>query len=474
MKSNKETSFLHHIFHLGAGSFLYLLIGAIGTPILTRLVSPDTYGSVSMLNVYGQIGMMLCGIGLDQTLVHHYYDEPSPEKQRNLLFRCSGTALGMSVIVANLLCMLFRSAKEIYLLALYIPTLLLYRFSMVTLRLSYQTRAYSAIQILQKAAYLLIGISAVLLSTVQHEVSLAVATVLSTLIASLIAFGCGRERWLPLHLTETCSVKHSALIAYGLPIMLSSGIHMLFQAMDRLFLNYFCELSVVGIYTSALNLIAVFSVVRTAFTAIWLTTALDHHADNPKDHTFFVRGNSCISVVMICFAAGVVLCKDLFALLLGPQYQAAAFLLPWLIFEPVLYTISETTAVSIATQKKPVYQLLVAIGSCTANFLGNLWLTPIMGANGAAISTAVSYLLFYLLRTIFAHKIDPIPYSHRSFAISIFALLVFSCYSSRHAFTPVQIPMCLAVLAVTFACYKDTVRFMLDYLLDMLRKRKRH
>ena len=45
------------------GTFLYMLVGVIGTPVITRLVDPVDYGQMSMLTVYSNFGLMACGLG---------------------------------------------------------------------------------------------------------------------------------------------------------------------------------------------------------------------------------------------------------------------------------------------------------------------------------------------------------------------------------------------------------------------------
>ena len=70
-KTTSSQSFIKNFFVLGIGSFVYLIIGLIGTPVITRLVDPAEYGYMSMFTVYSNIGLMFCGLGLDQTLVRY-------------------------------------------------------------------------------------------------------------------------------------------------------------------------------------------------------------------------------------------------------------------------------------------------------------------------------------------------------------------------------------------------------------------
>jgi O-antigen/teichoic acid export membrane protein len=66
---------------------------------------------------------------------------------------------------------------------------------------------------------------------------------------------------------------------------------------------------------------------------------------------------------------------------------------------PILYTISEITVVGINFFKKPKWHVLIASIACIVNIFGNWVLVPLYGALGASVSTAFSYIVFFVLRT---------------------------------------------------------------------------
>ena len=79
-------------------------------------------------------------------------------------------------------------------------------------------------------------------------------------------------------------------------------------------------------------------------------------------------------------------------------------LVPFLIFYPILYTISETTALGIAFSRKTILTLIITVTCAIMNGIGNAILVPLYGALGAAVSTAIAYLAFFWLRYFSAGK----------------------------------------------------------------------
>lgn len=458
----QKSSFLGDFMTLGVGTLLYMVVGVIGTPIITRLVDPAAYGQMSMLTVYSNIGLMLCGLGLDQTMLRHFY-QGDLQYQRKLLQVCCGISLLFAVILGSILLLVYANGArrldllDLILMELNVIVLLLYRFASLLLRLRTHTKAYSAVNLLQKSSYVLLTILLVFLIRRHHYVILAVATILSTGIAAVLAIGAEREVWRRPTRADIPPLKSAELLKYGFPIMLSSSITVLFNAQDKLFIEHYGTLSDVGIYAGAMNLMAVFSVVRTSFTAIWMPAVVEHYEQKPEDKTFYQRGNAFISILMLSFGAVVVLCKDWFVMLLGSRYQMASAVVPYLMFEPILYTISETTVTGIVVQKKPIYQIVVAAGSCLVNLIGNWLLVPLWGVQGAALSTGVSYVVFWGLRTMLSNRVFYVDYGLPGFFAALTALFLFAVYASDHSFSWISLVLFTTVMAVITLVYRACV-----------------
>ncbi|TKH00449.1 lipopolysaccharide biosynthesis protein, partial [Peribacillus simplex] len=96
--------------------------------------------------------------------------------------------------------------------------------------------------------------------------------------------------------------------------------------------------------------------------------------------------------------------------LLGPEYQEASKILPFLVFMPLMYTISETTVLGINFYKKPKWHIVIAGVSCICNIIGNWVLVPQFGGLGAALSTAFSFIVFFMLRTHISLKYYKVNY----------------------------------------------------------------
>ena len=79
--------------------------------------------------------------------------------------------------------------------------------------------------------------------------------------------------------------------------------------------------------------------------------------------------------------------------------------MPFLLFTPIMYTISEVTVMGIYFKGKTGWTVIVSLVSGIVNLCLNTILIPKLGAIGAAIATGFSYITFFWIRTILSRCI---------------------------------------------------------------------
>jgi len=472
-----KNSFLKHFAIIGSGTFISMIIGFLTTPIITRVVDPIHYGKFSIFTMYSSIAMMILYLGLDQSMVRYFYDNTSDSYRQSLLFKCLKYPLvGTGIIVVLILIL---SISGIFNFNLGFPILLLvciytliqiiYRFSLLLVRLQYKSKLYSALGIIQKVSYVSVALVLIFWGFMDDTFSLALATVISALICLIISMIAEKRIWnISIIDKSACKISQKELLTYAYPYIFSMGITTMFQYIDLMFLNIYCSYEEVGIYSSTITLVHVFSIVQTTFNTLWAPMAIEHYTQDKSDISFYQKGNRIITVIMFFIGYSLILCKDVFAMILGPQYREAAYILPFLIFNPIMYTISETTVNGLVFMKKSKLQVVVSIGACLVNLIGNIILVPKLGPKGAAISTGISYIVFFTLRTILSNKYFYVDFHLKKIYLITFMAIVYALYNTFvhfNVFSIVGYVICVIVLLVI---YKETVIFVISYIKKLL------
>ena len=236
------------------------------------------------------------------------------------------------------------------------------------------------------------------------------------------------------------------------------GITTIFQAIDKMSLNRYCSYEEVGIYSSAITLVHVFAIVQTTFAAIWSPMVVEHYEKEPEDQTFYQKGFRTMSFVMFFIGSSLILCKDLFVLLLGEDYRGSAAMIPFLCLSPIMLTISDTTVIGITFSKKSYLQIIVSAVACAVNIAGNTLLVPIMGGVGAAISTGLSYIVFFAMRTILSNKYFPMKWGMGKFSLITLLFLAYAWYNTFHSFGMATVLGYVTIFAIIVFNYRDVIR----------------
>lgn len=470
-----QQNLLKKFTEFGFGSVLTLILGLISTPIITRLVSPDILGVSSLFNTFANLISVLIIVGLDQAFVRFFYEERE-ENRAALLYKTIRIPIILNVVISLIVLIFYKPISQFLVetetitVALFLiiqnTFIVLSRFGLLIVRLQQKGKIYSYLQILGQLGYFLGVLLMFYLIGDQFE-TIIMGTIISNLLIAIASIVYERKFWkasLKKFDHRQLVVTDTDLLKFGAPLILTLMINWIFISIDKLFIKSYCGNVELGIYTSAFSIISLLNVIQTTFNTFWVPVSYENYKSNPDHKQFFRQIMSIISVVMIMMAMGIILCKDLLIFFLGEKYRVASFVLPFLVFIPLINTVSETTVVGINFMKKPKYHLYVAIISSIVNIIGNIILVPQLGAVGAAMSTGCSYIVYFIARTIFSEKVYPIQFELRKFYISTTILFLLALYASFNSFSGVYFMISSISILLVLIIYSKNIIEMIKGL----------
>ena len=467
-------NYFKDFFIIGTSSVISILLSLLTTPIITRIVSPHEYGAFSLFLLYGQTAIFILALGLDQSLIRYFYKVKYKDYKNYILYKCLKWPVLFYILFSFLLLLLKNNfnfdKKTIVYLLIYIFLLLIYRFAQLIVRLEFDSGLFSKLNIIQKIIYIIIALPAIYLIKNFYLQILIISTLIALLICTLVAIYKYIDIWNIkefLH-NKKCFIKEKILLNYAYPYFISFIILSVFNTSDRVILNLYTSYFEIGIYASALSLISILNLIQSTFNTLWAPFAVKHFTDFPDDKELYIKANKIITVVMFCIGIVLILCKDLFVLLLGDKYREASYLLPCLIFNPIMYTISETTVLGLVFMQKSKAHTLVALGSAITNIVLCFALIPFLGIKGAAIANALAYIVFFSIRTYLSNKYFKVEYDLKKFYVLTFSCLFFALYNTFMLINVLSYIFCIFILLLIWYLYKDTVVFIIQYARKLL------
>lgn len=455
---------------IAGSSFVNLLIGLLTTPLITRMVEPEQYGNWSLFSIYSNVLATILLFGTDYIIVRYYYknDEISYKKQltRWCLF-VTLTAILIACVPIILVIRHIRPNWEWFVLCLLIINIwgtVLNRLLNLLLRFENKINVLSITTIFHKIFFVLIAVIALYFIRERGFELLSVATVLST---CLIIIGCAyfiRYMFIKSDNVLTYKFPQKEMFSYGLPLMVSGCAYMLFQATDKLVIGRYCSETDLGIYSSAASFLSLFVILQGAFTTVWWPTVMKNFERNPENKSLYIKANDIICFVMVMVGVTFILFKDYIILLLGEHFRGAIVILPFIIFQPILYTLSETTVVGLNFQKRSKAQLWITISSLIFNVGINILLTERYGIIGTSVAVGLSYVFFLTLRSILSYHYYKVQYHFSKMYVSITILFAFALIHTLYPEKLISYLLAIVFYMIICAMYTDVVRYCIKNL----------
>jgi O-antigen/teichoic acid export membrane protein len=198
-------------------------------------------------------------------------------------------------------------------------------------------------------------------------------------------------------------------------------------SMDALMIAKFRGLSETGIYTTMLFLIsAVIFPYRAILRVATPLVALQWKERNKSGMQDLYQKSSSIGLLLslIGFLAIWVVIDEIFVFI--PAYATGKWVFFFLMMGRIVDMYFGLNAVIFSTSKKYRIDLFFTLFLILGVYLVNLWLIPIYGMVGAAISTSAAYLLYNIFRGYYIYSAYGLnPYTKRQLYLIANALSVF-------------------------------------------------
>jgi O-antigen/teichoic acid export membrane protein len=133
--------------------------------------------------------------------------------------------------------------------------------------------------------------------------------------------------------------------------------------------------------------------------------------------------------------------------------------MPFLVFIPVMYSLSEITGGGINFKNKTHWHFYISLIVLILNGIGVYLLVPKYGARGAAFSTAIAYIALFYLRTVVSNFYFKQNLDMKQTSLSILLLLLVAYVNTFFSISlKLTFVNLLALIVISIIYFKD-IRF---------------
>ena len=413
MKANMIKSFINFSF----GSIVAAGISFFTTPIITLFILPEQFGRVAIFTLTTSILSQIVLAGTDQGFMRFFYEKNADEKPGLLwnsmlppFFIWGVLSLGIFIFWKIISKWLIADVQllVVVLLSVYLLLGLIDRYASLVVRMQQKGFIFSMLRILSSTlnAVFVIVYCKYVSRTFYTILFAAIFSLVITIIVSIIT---QRKFWFSSKISiSKDTIKQ--LLKYGIPFAPACLMSIFFEGIDKLFLRTYSGFEEIGLYSAAYKIVAILAIVQTGFSMFWTPVSFEHYEKHPNDALFYEKAYRYLIFVLPLLGFLLIGFKDLIILLFAKNYRNAASFMPFLVFIPVMYTLTEITCLGIYFKKKSIWQLIV-FGILLMMSLGfNFLLVPLFGAKGAALAVALSYTAYFFIRTAASIRLYPMNF----------------------------------------------------------------
>jgi len=469
--------------------FLPLGINVLLAPIYTSYLSPADYGIIGLAQIFNGLISVFIGAGINQSYARFYFDQHRDGSARSTLLLLTVGLISMIAVALfpilwyfgdSILGMLLQNSNFKFSNYGYIVYITATATVLVGVLQSFYRNEEKPIRYsILSLSFFLLSLAGILLGVVYYE-----AGAMGNIIGRASGTGVV-AMWLVLLIVLSTKWKFDrallrSMLAYGIPLIPYALILLIFNAMDRWFVEHYFGLEKLGFYNFAFVLASSVSVfLYSVYNAVsprvfkLLTSDLDREKINQE-----VRLNlELLSLGVLLFVALALLCTPLFLnYLIAEQYRGIDAYLGLLFIAYVMQLYYVIYTIPFYYEKRTRFLPVIAVSSLVLGALAYFFGVRYFGFYGIFIGLFATKLIqvlstLILVRFYGKFRLDYLNLKriHVSSFLSVFSVICLFFLASRFHWPSgieyylsglVMIAICLVVYASKLSPLFKTIKKM--------------
>lgn len=434
---------LNQIKHIAKHSIIYSIgniaakiIGLLLIPIYTNpeFFTQSEFGVIAILESTFQLLLSILSFAMTAALARWYWDKEFRTRQKSIYFTCFTflalmvgiSSLGLYLNTCKISQLLFKTDSYTYLIKLMSLTVgisILNNLSLTLIKLKSKSLLYSGLQILKLTIALCISLYYIIYKGKGID-AIWEANIIGELIlfVLLIPYNLGN---FSLRI-ELAVLKD--MIRYGAPLMLASISSVLLSITDKYMLNSMSGLEQTALYSLAGKIANTLKVIITLSINAALAPIKIKKINEPNNQRFYSKVLTYVGFIFMFAAIPVCLfSQELITIVTAnTAYIQSANVVPILSLSLFMSILSNNVIIGISIKKKTKISGTIIIITSLINIALNLFFIPIFDIYGAAISTLLSQVFFFITLSYFAQKLYFIPYEWKKVFILVIVFIAFT------------------------------------------------
>ena len=453
----------------GLSTFGSKLLPFLMMPFFTRVFTQEEYGLRDLLTASANLMIPIISLCIHEAVIRFGMEK---ETRRKDVFTTSLVVIfaGYGLLI---LCYPFVRMVEYhqgYMLFIYLYTLTAALRSVVThfvrasgfVRLfaldGVSTTVLTAVLNIVFLIPLRMGIQGFLLATILADAFSALSLIL--LLKLYRFFSLRGFRWFTLR----------EMLRYSVPLMPTAVFWWVTNLSSRYFVTYMAGLEANGLFSAAGAVPRVITLVSTVFIQAWQISAFTEYKTPEGERFYSTVFRGYYTLVFLAASGIILLVKPIMTVLVSAYFYESWRYVPLLVLGVGFSCLVTFLGTIYNAHKSNAMVTITTFLGAGVNIILNLLLIPVMGANGAALATFISFFLVFLIRAVDTRRYMRISMQPPRIIITL-ALLLAQCWITltEPGLWPLWSGLAFALI---FAFNAGNVMFMAKSAKGLFQKRR--
>ncbi len=403
----------------GIGNISVKLVGFVLIPFLTdpEYLSVQNFGALGILEAINQMTVSVLGLGLYNSLLRWYYDQTDEENKAT--FFTSSILVTILIVFVTSITYIYKNqvsslffgnadyANVVVLVILSTGMQALGQLPASLMRIQDRAAFFTISNIIK----LLVTLFVTLYLLLNHKDGLY-----AIYIGQIAGFLLYLIILIPYILRNSILRIHYAIfkemMGYGFSMMMAGLAAASTNVIDRFVLNSMSGLEEVGLYSLAYKISSILKVFVITSVSMALTPLMFKKMKDSDSHRFYQKTMTYYGFgMMICIMGVSLFGKEVIKLFTGSTIYWSSFtVIPLIAFGLFFVALRDVVSIGLRIAKKTSRITLMTIIVSSLNLVLNILLIPYLGAEGAALASLISQMIFFIGIFYFSNKIYPIRY----------------------------------------------------------------
>lgn len=445
MEIGKEKKLIKNTLIFAIGNVGSKLISFILIPLYTIYMTQSEYGYADLMLVYSNLLIPVISFALYDGILRFLLTEESAKEKifftSSVFFICSSS---LSLLVAIVLQLTLGGYYLLLAVFLVFQTYVV--FLSQFLKGLDKNITYIAISISLSVLILLFTI--LFLKNMENKILAFFSSQILSYIIVAIIFSARLKIFNYFKIQYFDKKLLRNMLSYSIPLMPNQIMWWIMNASSRIFIVYFWGLSIAGVYAVATKIPSILNIFSSVFLQSWQISAIEE-SNSEEREAYYSKVFSYLCVFLFLVISILLMSlKFIMKYIVASNFYSSWEYVPLLLFSLLFSNLSQFIGMTYLVSMKTVGSLVTSGIGAGVNFILNLFLIPLIGAQGAAVSSLLSFIMVYLIRKVNTRNVVNIKIDNGLFFSSLLILCIQTVflYLSIHWFYNVLLFILLVIV----------------------------